>query len=161
MPTPFTLAFALFSQLLFTAIMTQENSMASVVILSACDASSTAQRAVSSSIRLAHGATRHAAANAIDPFLRPAVTPNARIRAGNTSSWNDTSVKPPKTRIPPMLCAERPSPPNDRDVLANTGNISSYPMAIAARNAYATVAVTVCLFQPFSPTPARPQLTRP
>mmetsp|Transcript_5907 Transcript_5907/g.26528 ORF Transcript_5907/g.26528 Transcript_5907/m.26528 type:complete len:268 (-) Transcript_5907:804-1607(-) len=141
-------------------MMTQEKRRARVVILSPCETSSTAQRAAASSIRLAHGAMRHAAANAIAPFRSPDVTPNKRSNAGNTSSWNDTSVKPPKTRTAPMFSADMPSPPNDRDVLANTGKISSYPMAIAARNAYAAVAVTVCLFHPSSPTPARPRLTR-
>mmetsp|Transcript_5931 Transcript_5931/g.24034 ORF Transcript_5931/g.24034 Transcript_5931/m.24034 type:complete len:287 (-) Transcript_5931:1613-2473(-) len=150
---PLTRALTLFMHELFTAMITVVNSTASVTIFKICEKRTTNHLSAGFSTTprtLATGATNATKANANDARLSAFVTPKVLSTSGNTKSWNAISATPPTMSTMPICDALKRNPPRSSRVLAYTGKISSYPMAMNAKTAYDEAAATVCASHPFS-----------
>mmetsp|Transcript_10249 Transcript_10249/g.43567 ORF Transcript_10249/g.43567 Transcript_10249/m.43567 type:complete len:292 (-) Transcript_10249:831-1706(-) len=154
---PLTRALTLFMHELFTAMITVVNSTASVTIFKICEKRTTNHLSAGFSTTprtLATGATNATTANANDARLSAFVTPKVFSTSGNMKSWNAISATPPTMSTMPICDALKRNPPRSSRVLAYTGKISSYPMAMNAKTAYEEAAATVCASHPFSRKPA-------
>ena len=134
-------------------MITVVNSTASVTIFKTCEKRSANHLSAGRSTTprtLAIGATSATKANANDARLSAFVTPKVFNTNGNTKSWNRISATPPTMSTMPICDALSFNPPRSSRVLAYTGKISSYPMAMNAKTAYEEAAATVCASHPLS-----------